>query len=116
MLGETGTEQFTVVIHQDDKEISRLKIHYPLIRTTVRICISRWDLFKAMFRRQYETKINVSLDATPGMQRTIMMLDTDLIERETQTMLEQRRQSRERNGIGEYNSQSVDSQPSGVRK
>ncbi len=63
MLGEAGTEQFTITTYQDGKQIRLQKIHDPFIRCTVGIAMSRWDLFKAMFRKQFETKINVCVDA-----------------------------------------------------
>lgn len=102
MLGEMGTEQFTVTTYQDGKQVGRQQIHDPFIRSTVTIRISRWDLFRAMFLKQFETKIQVCVDGSEGMIRTVMMLDTDAIERETATMLEDRRQSRE-NSVGQTN-------------
>lgn len=102
MLGESGTEQFTVTTYRDGEKVQRTKIHDPFIRCTVTIGISRWDLFKAIFRKQFETKINVCVDGTEGMSRTIMMLDTKEIERETASMLEARRRSRE-NSVGSIN-------------
>ena len=95
MLGENGREQFVVTTYQDGKRIAEQKIHVPFIRCTVTICISRWDLFKAMLRKQFQTKINVCVDASEGMVRTIMMLDPDSVDRETMAILDARRKSRE---------------------
>lgn len=94
MLGEQGTEQFTIRTYRDGEKIAEQRIHDPFIRTTVTIGINRWDLFKALFHKQFETKINICVDGSEGMQRTIMMLDPAEIERETQAMLKARAESR----------------------
>lgn len=95
MLGEQGTEQFTVTSRQDGKLIREQKIHDPFIHCTTVIQISRWDLFKAMFRRQYETRVEVSVWGSEAAQRAIMTLDPEALARETEEILEQRRISRE---------------------
>ena len=94
MLGELGMEQFEITIRRDEKEVSKLRIHDPFIRTSIRIGISRWDLFKALFRKQFETKITVSVDGTDGMVRTIMMLDPEVIAKETEKMQRERAERR----------------------
>jgi hypothetical protein len=93
MLGEAGTEQFTITTRRDGKQISAQKIHDPFIRTTITICVSRWDLFKGLFAKQYKAVLQVNVDASDGMMRTIMMLDPAEIELETQRM-KQNRQDR----------------------
>jgi hypothetical protein len=97
MLGENGTEQFTVDTLQDGKLIRSQPIHDPFIHSTTTIGISRWDLFKALFRKQFETKIQVVVSGTPGVQRAIMMLDPEKLEAETKQMLSDRAQSRTEN-------------------
>lgn len=95
MLGETGTEQFEIVTRQDGKEIRRQKIHDPFTHTKIVLCISRWDLFKGMFRKQWKTELTVSVSGTPGVQRAIMTLDTTALDKETAAILDARRISRE---------------------
>ena len=94
-LGEQGTEQFTVKNFHDGKLIREQKIHDPFITSTTVIQLSRWDLFKALFKRQYETRVEVHVWATEGAQRAIMTLNPKTLERDTQEILEQRRISRE---------------------
>lgn len=95
MLGELGTEQFTVETRQDGKVIRTQAIHDPFIHSTTTIGISRWDLFKALFRKQFETKIQIVVDGTPGVQRAIMMLDPEKLRVETEQIFADRARSRE---------------------
>jgi hypothetical protein len=84
MLGETGTEQFTVTVRRDDEIIRVQPVHDPFIRNTTIIGISRWDLFKALFRKQYTTRIFVAVDGSSAAQRAIMMLDPVKLKAETE--------------------------------
>lgn len=95
MLGEEGTEQFMVTSRQDGRLIREQKIHDPFVTCTTVIQISRWDLFKALFKRQYETRIQVHVWASEGAQQAIMTLNPEALARDTQEILEQRRISRE---------------------
>lgn len=77
MLGETGSEQFSITVFVDGKHLNTQKIHDPFIRNTTTVGLSRWDLFKALFRKQYECKITVQVDGSRGAVSTIMMLNPD---------------------------------------
>jgi len=90
-LGEPGTEQFEIRMSFNGRTFPPQKLHDPFIRT--RIGISRWDLFKGMFCRQFEVKVEVS--GTHMVQRHIMMLDPEQLALEEEHFLEQMRISRE---------------------
>lgn len=94
-LGEEGTEQFTVTTHHDGNMIAAKHIHDPFITCTTLIRISRWDLLKALFKRQYETRIQVHVSATEGAQRAIMTMNPEALEMDTKEIIEQRKISRE---------------------
>ena len=97
MLGEADTEQFVITTRVDGQLIKEQKIHDPFLhnRTTVRI--SRWDLFKALFRRQFE----ISVRGTEGITRAIMTLDPIELAKETASILESRRLSCETNSASD---------------
>src|ERR1700730_6087564 len=95
MLGETGTEQFTITVKQDGKLIREQPLHDPFLWNRTTICMSRWALFKAMFRKQFTTTVEVSVRGSEGIMRAIMMLDPKALEAETAAILEDRRLSRE---------------------
>jgi hypothetical protein len=97
MLGESQTEQFTIRTRVDGKIIREQKIHDPFLHSKTIVGISRWDLFCAIFKRQFEIKVEISVEGSQGVQRAIMMLDPVKLEAETQTILEERRKSREQN-------------------
>lgn len=94
MLGDTGTEQFVVTTTQDGKLVAEQRIHDPFIHSTTTIAISRWDLFKAMFRRQFKIKLCVSVSGSAGAQQAIMTLDPADLEMRTAQMLFAAQQSR----------------------
>lgn len=94
MLGEDGTEQFTVETRVDGKTIRVQPIHDPFISSHTFTSLSRWDHFKALFRKQW-TKTEVIVRASEGAQRAIMTLDPEQLQRDTEDILEQRRISRE---------------------
>ena len=89
-IGDTGTEQWILTTKRDGELIREQKLHDPFLHSTTTIGISRWDLFKAIFCKQFEIKIQVSLDASEGMQRRIMMMDPDEVTAETKQILEER--------------------------
>jgi hypothetical protein len=95
MLGENGTEQFTITTRVDGKLIREQKIHDPFLHSKTTVAISRWDLFKALFRSQFTVVVQTSVHGTEGIQRAIMTLDTAALDRETASILEARRLSRE---------------------
>lgn len=94
MLGETGTEQFTIRIYLDDKKISEQKLHDPFIRTTVKAKMSRWEHFKAIFKPP-EAKVVICVDGSEGVIRRIMMLDAEELAKETEAILAERALQRE---------------------
>jgi len=95
-LGEDGTEQFTVTTRVDGKTIKEQPIHDPFIHNRTVVRISRWDLFKGMFRRQFEVKVEVSVRGSEGALRAIMMLDPVALKTESEEILVGRRRNRER--------------------
>lgn len=111
MLGETGTEQFTITTRKDGELIREQKIHDPFLHSTTVIAISRWDLFKAMFCKQFIIKVQTIVRGTEGVQRAIMMLDTKELDRETAEMLEARRKSREEGYAGQAHCFVQDDKP-----
>src|SRR5579859_5463262 len=96
MLGH-GKEQFTIFTRVDGKVIKEQPIHDPFLHNKTIIGISRWDLFKALFKKQFEVKVEISVDGTDGIIRAIMMLDPEKLNAETKSILESRRLSREMN-------------------
>lgn len=103
-LGETGTEQFGVRTFVDGALNHEQPIHDPFIRTKIVTGIGRLDLFKAMFRKQFSITIEVWVDGSEGASRAIMCLNPHELQRETEEILEARRQSRERHARGDYSS------------
>jgi hypothetical protein len=89
MLGD-GPEQFRIVVKKDGEVIHDIPIHDPFLHSKTVIGISRWDLFKAMFKKQFEIKISMTVSATEGAQRAIMMLDVAQLEASTKEILEDR--------------------------
>lgn len=90
-----GPEQFTIETLVDGKLIREQRIYDPFLRNKTVVGISRWDLFKALFRKQFTVTVEIRVDGTPGVMRKVMMLDPKECDRETQLMLEDRRKSRE---------------------
>jgi len=93
-LGEEGTEQFVVEVEVDDKLVKCQEIHDPFIHNTTTVWISRWDHFKAIFRKR-KICVKLSISGSPGAQRAIMTLDPLKLEADTREILEERRISRE---------------------
>jgi len=91
MLGEEGTEQFTIDIEFNGRRFPTKALHDPFIHT--RIGVSRWDLFKGLFSNQFEVRIAVQ--GTQAVQRAIMTMDPEQLMREEKEILEERRISRE---------------------
>jgi hypothetical protein len=97
MLGENGTEQFTITVKQDGKLIREQKLHDPFLWNSTTIALSRWDLFKALFRKQFVTTVEVKVDGTQGVVRAVMMLDPERLQAETEKILADRARNRESN-------------------
>jgi hypothetical protein len=97
MLGENGTEQFLIKTRVDGKLIREQPIHDPFLHNKTVVGISRWDLFRAMFKKQFVVKVEVSVEGTQGVQRAIMMLDPATLQAETDAILADRKLSRENN-------------------
>lgn len=93
MLGEEGTEQFTVEVLVDGHSIRVQRVHDPFIHSTIGVQASRWDHFKAIFRPPI-VKIQVVVRGSEGAQRAIMTMDPGQLGRDTEEILEQRRISR----------------------
>ncbi len=99
MLGKEGTEQFEIHIDYNGRKFHAQKLHDPFIRT--RIGVSRWDLFKALFYKQFQ--VNIRMEGTSMVQRHIMMLDPEAMAIEEKAWLEEMRLSRENSpNIGYY--------------
>ena len=94
ILGEQGTEQFTVTTRVDGKTIKLQAIHDPFISNTTMVGISRWGHFLAIFRPTH-TRIEVIVSGSFGAQRAIMMLDPKQLKLDSEEILDQRRVSRE---------------------
>ncbi len=93
-LGE-GPEQFTVTTRVDGKLIREQRIYDPFLFNKTVVGISRWDLFKAMFRKQFTVTVEIAVHGTEGVMRKVMTLDPKECESETKLILEERRKSRE---------------------
>lgn len=93
-LGKEGTEQFSVETVVDGRTIKVQPIHDPFIHNTTVVQISRWDHFKAIFRRR-EFRIEVTVRGSEGAQRAIMTLNPERLSRDTEEILHQRKISRE---------------------
>lgn len=85
MLGEEGTEQFTLDIEYNGRKFPTKPLHDPFI--TTRIGISRWDLFKGLFCKQFEVRLH--LGGTHMVQRSIMTLDPEQLARDEKVWLEE---------------------------
>lgn len=98
MLGEEGTEQFTVESIVDGKTIEVHPIHDPFIHTTVGLKMSRWSHFKGIFAPPL-TKVQVVVRGSEGAQRAIMTMDPIALEADTEDILEYRRHQYESGGV-----------------
>jgi|SRR5579872_1578860 len=90
-LGETGTEQFSVVTRVNEEKIGEHKIHDPFVRTVVILRGFKWA-WKALFGG---LTIQVSVNSSEGASRAIMTLNPHQLQAETEKMLEERRLSQE---------------------
>lgn len=96
MLGEEGTEQFTVVVETDGKAVATQSIHDPFIHTEVVTVLSRWACFLGLFMQRRRTTVTrVAVHGSKGAERAIMTLDPVQLSRDTKEILEGRRISRE---------------------
>ena len=86
-----GPEQLTIITKQDGKLIREQKIYDPFLHSRTVIAMSRWDLLKALFRKQFVTEIQIEIRGTEGVQRAWFMLDAKKLQEETDAILEDRR-------------------------
>lgn len=98
-LGETGTEQFTVETRVDGRVVKTQRIHDPFIRNTTVVGLTRFDHFLAIFKRR-QIRVEVAVQGGEGAQRAIMMLDPYELQRESEEILERRKNSREDGVVG----------------
>ena len=102
-LGEEGTEQFTVTTLVNGEKIGEQSIHDPFIRSTVGLRGLR-HAWNALTRG---IKVQVSVNATEGAQRAIMMLDPIRLREETEQILAARERSREGYRRGDYDGSNM---------
>jgi len=94
-LGD-GKEQFSIAVRVDGKLIREQALHDPFIFNRTVVGIGRWDLFKGLFQKQFTVKVEVNVSGSLGVQRAIMMLDPEAIEKETEAILADRKDSRDK--------------------
>lgn len=61
MLGEEGTEQFTVDCYVDGAPLNQQRIHDPFIHTSVVMTFSLWQRIKNVFRAEASNTPGASL-------------------------------------------------------
>lgn len=93
MLGEVGTEQFTVETRVDGVLVRTQSVHDPFIRNTTLVGLSLWQRLVLLFRPRH-ILVEVKVDGTEGVQRAIMTLDPEKLAQDTKEILEQREASR----------------------
>lgn len=111
-IGDEGTEQFRITTSLNNEQIRTTAIHDPFATTVITTVLSRWEAFKGIFKKRV-LQYQVSLDGSEGAIRAIMMLDPVALAEETAEILEERRQSRERNGYYEGLVAQANAQPKG---
>lgn len=97
-IGEDGTEQFTVTTRVNDEKIGEVKVHDPFIHTTVKLRGLK-HAWNALFRG---ITVAVHTGGSEGASRAIMTLDPRKLQAETDQILFERAESRERHVRGEY--------------
>jgi hypothetical protein len=97
MLGEEGTEQFTVKTYIDDHKLIReQKIHDPFISSTTVSVLTRWSCFLGLFAKKYRTvKTQVSVFGSHGAVARVMTMDPAELQRETDEWLAYAAKSRD---------------------
>jgi hypothetical protein len=84
MLGEEGTEQFTVTTRVNGELIKAQPIHDPFVRT--RVTLKGWGhAWRALFGG---ICVQVAVDGSHGAQAAIMTLDPKRLDEETQIFIE----------------------------
>lgn len=66
---------YWVTTKHDGRVVREQAIEDPFHTTTVIIHVSGWEWFKTMFRRRYDTSVQVSLNASPPVVKAVMNLD-----------------------------------------
>lgn len=87
MLGESGTEQFTVEVRVNGQIISTQKIHDPFVHTCVTTRLSRLECLKGLFFGKYEIRHTVRIEGSAGALRALMSLDAAELARDTEEIL-----------------------------
>lgn len=67
--------KYELTVYRDDEFVSKDELEDPFHRTTVTICMSHWELLKAMFRRQYKTEVVVRLNAPMEVINAVMNVE-----------------------------------------
>lgn len=98
-LGEEGTEQFTVEVMVDGKIVKSQAIHDPFIHNTTTVWISRWDHFKAIFKKRVIV-VQVGVSGSLGAIKTVMNLDPKRLQEVTAEMMKNAELSRKEFGGG----------------
>lgn len=78
MLGEEGTEQFTVTTKLNGRVIGEQKIHDPFIHST--LVIGWLDMVRCLLTAK--CRVEVSVRGTQSVQARIMTLDPEDLQRE----------------------------------
>jgi len=99
MLGEPGTEQFTISVHVDGQLVRAQPIHDPFIHNRTTIQVKRWAAFKGIFK-PLRLNVHVDVDGTPGIMREVMMIDLAKVARDDE--LQRTGPSDEHTTIGFY--------------
>lgn len=81
MLGEPGTEQFTIRTDVDGKTVDSQHLHDPLVFHTVILLRSRWRRFLDVFRTN-PIRVQVCVSTHPWISAAILMLDPVALETE----------------------------------
>ena len=99
-LGEEGTEQFTVETRVDGTTIRVQPIHDPFINCTTVTRLGAFQCLKAFFGRGVAIRTEVIVRGSEAAQRAIMTLDPEQLTRETEQILEERRNAYENREVG----------------
>jgi hypothetical protein len=82
MLGEVGTEQFSVRTMVDGELVRNQPIHDPFIRSITVTTFSRWRCFLGIFVG-LKVKVQISVDGSHAAVSRIMTMNPFDMERET---------------------------------
>ena len=94
MLGEEGTEQFTVESRVNGVTINTQKIHDPFIWNTCAMTLGRWQAFLGIFK-ELTIRTETIIHGSEGARRAIMTLDPAKLQADTEEILKARAYARE---------------------